>query len=442
VPSMRAKFWRNWVTGYTTRACCLLAGGITAALSGVLLGETDLLRAGALAAAVPLVAGVVVRRSQVSIASRRSAEPVRTVAGTPITLSLTVTNRSLLPTGRLMMEDSLPAQLSGRARFVLDGLGRRESRSVTYRIPGLGRGTYSVGPLRLRLSDPFHMVDLTRSFTATSTFVLTPYVEPLPSLVLPRSWDIGENAGSHSIGVHGADDASTREYRQGDDLRKIHWRSTAKVGALMVRHEERPWQGHTALLLDTRASAHDKYASTQPLADSREQSSLEWAISCAASIGAHLLARGRELNLIAGTGGTRHSGVDASRMLDSLAELPPSPDRDLAGLVDPLRDAGRDATLIAVLGRLDAASLRLLTQIHPRGAAVAAFAVLIDTSTWRDPERDGNDPAWTNTAAVLRASGWWVARAARGDSIPAVWSALVGQRPDGTPSPMLSAGLR
>src|SRR5580704_5596156 len=111
--------WRGWFAGFTTRACCLLAAGATAAFCGLLLGETDLVRAGGFAVVVPIAANVIVRRSQVNIASRRSVEPTRAAAGTPITVSLTVTNRSLLPTGPLMMEDTLPAQLRGRARFVL-----------------------------------------------------------------------------------------------------------------------------------------------------------------------------------------------------------------------------------------------------------------------------------------------------------------------------------
>ena len=185
---MRGKLrwdWRAWTAGFTTRACCLLAAGFTAAICGLLLGETDLVRAGGFAVAIPIAANVVVRRSQVNIASRRAVDPVRAEAGTPIAVSLTVTNRSLLPTGTLMMEDTLPSQLNGRARFVLDGLSRRESRAVTYRIPPLARGRYQAGPLRLRLTDPFRMVDLNRSFTATSTFVLTPKLDALPGLLLP-----------------------------------------------------------------------------------------------------------------------------------------------------------------------------------------------------------------------------------------------------------------
>ena len=61
--------------GFTTRARCLVAGGITAALCGLLFGEVDLIRAGALVVAVPVVAAIIVHRAQVTIASRRGVSP-------------------------------------------------------------------------------------------------------------------------------------------------------------------------------------------------------------------------------------------------------------------------------------------------------------------------------------------------------------------------------
>ena len=416
---------RAWSAGFTTRACCLLAAGFTAAICGLLLGETDLVRAGGFAVAIPIAANIVVRRSQVNIASRRAVDPVRAEAGTPIVVSLTVTNRSLLPTGTLMMEDTLPSQLNGRARFVLDGLSRRESRAVTYRIPPLARGRYQAGPLRLRLTDPFRMVDLNRSFTATSTFVLTPKIDALPGLLLPRSWDIGENLGSHSVGAHGADDASTREYRRGDDLRKIHWRSSAKTGALMVRHEERPWQGHTVVVLDTRSRAHQQ-ARTKPGADPRDTNSFEWAVSATASVATHLIGNGREVSLVVSGAGARLTSTDSGALLDTLAAVDSQPNADLAELLDPLRDVGHEATLIAILGRLDPVSLRTLSRIHPRGAVAPAFAVLMDTPSWADPAT--SDPARPNAVATLRASGWTIVSARAGDAVPAIWGGLISQR--------------
>src|SRR3954447_3765857 len=169
-------------------------------------------------------------------------------------------------------------------------------------MPRLPRGHYRTGPLHIRLTDPFHLVDLRRSFTATNEVVVTPIVERLGHLEPPRSIDVGDDAGSHSIGVRGADDASTREYRTGDDLRKIHWRSSARTGSLMVRQEERPWQGEVTLLLDLPMTAHVDALSNDRGTDEPLRSSLEWAGSAAASIGTYTIVANRDVSLTSDLG--------------------------------------------------------------------------------------------------------------------------------------------
>jgi uncharacterized protein (DUF58 family) len=395
-----------------------LAAGATALVCGFALGELDLVRAGCLAMALPLIAAVIMRRSQLTISSRRAREPIRVPSGVPPVVTLSIANRSLLPTGALMLEDQLPARLSGRARFVVAGLGGRESRSISYRLPALDRGRYPVGPLRLRLTDPFGLVDVTRSFQAVSTFLVAPIIEALPTLALPRSWDSGESRSSHSVGARGADDASTREYRQGDDLRKVHWRSSARTGTLMVRHEERPWQGQTSVLLDTRARAHR--AAERSRGDARGYSSVEWAISCAASITDTLRRAGRATTLVAG----ELTLPTAATMLDHLALLAPSPAPDLVGVLEPMRRADRDSAVVAVLGQLDPESLLALSRLRAGGSRSGAFAILLDTPTW---QHDGQtDPELPAAASTLRAGGWVVVQATAADTIRGAWSALLG----------------
>jgi uncharacterized protein (DUF58 family) len=438
--------------GFTTRGRCLLAAGMTALVCGLLFGSVDLARAGTLVLAAPIVATLVVNRSQLTIASRRSVTPARSTLGTDVSVALTVTNRSVLPTGPLMLEDRLPVQITGRARFSLDGLSGRESRSVAYRLPRLGRGRYSAGPLRMRLTDPFGLIDTSRSFTATSSFVVTPVVDALPQAQPPYSVDVGENAGSHSIGSHGADDASTREYRHGDDLRKIHWRSTARIGTLMVRHEERPWQGHATLVLDLRAGAHDTLIDSssthpaqpdEPPRDIRRTSSLEWAISAIASIGSHLAHQGRELSLVESVSDAERVRLGGAwELVEHLAEVRPSGANDLHDLVPIIRDAARDSTVIAVLGRLDLAGARALATVQARGSGGAPFVILLDTPTWRHGRAAGVEPeprppsAEFDAAVVetLRAAGWWVVRATSADTTPIVWRYLMGQRTLTTPT--------
>ena len=104
----------------------------------------------------------------------------------------------------------------------------------------------------------------------------------------------------------GQDDALVREYRQGDDVRRIHWRSTARWGDLMVRREEQAWDPSASIVLDSRASAH---------AGRGMHNSLEWAISAAASIGIHFLDDGFGIEIYEADGPLHISGTHGPAQL-------------------------------------------------------------------------------------------------------------------------------
>jgi uncharacterized protein (DUF58 family) len=413
--------------GLTVRAKCVLAAGLTAFVCGLVLREPGLTRGGLLAAALPLVALGFVHRARLQVGSRRSVAPDRVNAGESVLVQLVLRNASRLPTGTLMLDDQLPQQLTGRARFALDGLAGREERSVSYRIPALPRGRYRSGPLRARLTDPFHFVDVMRSYTATADFLVGPVIERLPGSDPPLSQDVGDNAGSHSIGSHGADDASTREYRVGDDLRKIHWRSTARTGALMVRQEERPWQGRGAVLLDLRASAHARHDVRD--ADPRRSDSLEWAVSAAASIATHLQLHRQDVELIFdATSRATLPLPEPSLVRDTLAVVSSTSERDLSGLTTQLAHAAREGTLFAILGTPDPVSLHALLHAHERradGSAGTGLALVLDTPTWAGhaPEPDAG-PAH-DAARRLRAAGWRATVVVQGQDVAGAWTALV-----------------
>jgi uncharacterized protein (DUF58 family) len=420
-------------SGFTTRASCLIAAGATALACGLLLGIVDLARAGVLALAVPLLSALVVQRSQVLIANRRAVEPARAVAGDTVVVHLTISNRSLLPTGTLMLEDQLPGQLHGNARFALDGLLTRETRTVSYRMPRLPRGRYRAGPLHIRLTDPFHLVDVRRSFTGTSEIIITPVIEKIRGAEPPRSMDVGDDAGSHSVGARGAADASTREYRTGDDLRKIHWRSSARTGSLMVRQDEQPWRSELTVLLDCRAAGHVE-GPHSPAAenDERLRSSFEWAVSAAATIATHSVVSGREVGLVDDPDRpARVPVLDAAQIGEHLATVRTVNRTTLAPLGGLLAASARETTLIAVLGDLDPTSLRLLAGVHPRGASNPALAVLLDTASWaRGPgARPGQTGGRAKDAArILRAAGWQVAVVGCGESVGAALERLLSSR--------------
>ena len=179
--------------------------------------------------------------------------------------------------------------------------------------------------------------------------------------------------------------------------------------------------------LDVRAAAHT--VSTPRAADARESSSLEWAVSFAASVAVHLVRAGRDTTVVAGTTVIRPNGSHDTVVEDELAVLAATSDLDLIRTVNTARQAGQDSAIIAVLAPLDPASIHAVSELRPRGSRSAAFAVVLDTPTWA-PRVAGRTTTLLSPAATvdaLRTAGWWVALARQGDETPAIWAALLEQ---------------
>jgi hypothetical protein len=202
----------------------------------------------------------------------------------------------------------------------------------------------------------------------------------------------------------------------------------------MVRQEERPWQGRASVLLDLRQSAHElaPRGADDGAAhdfDERDRSSLEWAISAAASIGWHLMAAGRGVELISELDAPRpHSPHTPLDFVEQLAGVRANRHANLTPARAVLAAAARESALIAVLGELDPVSLRLLGECHPRGSVTPAVAVLLDTATWSGRERADGPTACQTAGRVLQASGWRVTVVRRGTGIAEAWRDTL--RPD------------
>ncbi len=415
---------RAALSGLTTRGRCLLAAGAAAALCGIALGERDLLRVAVFLAALPLVAAAVVARTRFRLSCSRSLAPTRVPAGQPAEVRLVLENVSFLPTGLLLLEDEVPYTLGGRPRFTVDRIGPSQQRTVRYPVRSDARGRYRIGPLRLRLADPFGLVELTRSFTTIDRLTVVPTVQALPAVRLGGAWESGGESVSRSVAIRGDDDAATREYRNGDDLRKVHWRSTARVGKLMVRREERPWQSRATLLLDTRSAAHR---------GDGPGSSFEWAVSAIASVGVHAARRGFSVRMITDAGTVAGGGDIAAEgvLLDHLAEVTLSHNPGMEAAAGPLRGTEGLGTLIAVLGLLDAEQTALLAST--RSPTDVSVAVLVDASGWigLSPRAQAEaEAAYDATAEILMRAGWRVLRARHGDTLPRLWPSA-GQRATG-----------
>jgi uncharacterized protein (DUF58 family) len=406
---------REALRGLTLRGRSFLSAGAACALAVVLVGQLDVLRLGVFLVGLPVIAAAWVTRSRYRLAHSREVVPVRVPVGHVAEVRLHVKNVSRLPTSVLLVEDRLSYTLGGRPRFILDRLEPGSTREVSYPIRSDVRGRYKLGPLSVRITDPFGLCELTRSFSTVDELVVTPVVHPLPDIGLGGEWTGGGDAHSRAVASAGEDDASTREYRYGDDLRKVHWKSTARTGELMVRREEQPWQSRATLVLDCRGSAHQGEG---------PGSSFEWAVSAAASIGVHLAQAGYTLRFLTDDGtdlSTTTAASTQSLLLETLALVQPSRNPTLRGVTTQLSSTG-EGLIVAVLGTLRPDEVAALTRL-PQTAS-GAVAVAIDTTSWTNVEQRVRAEA-TRTlqanVALLRRSGWRVLTPAHGASLPALW---------------------
>jgi uncharacterized protein (DUF58 family) len=400
--------------GLSSRGRCLLAGGVATVVCALLLDERDLLRVGAFAALLPLLALLLVARTRRAVRARRAVLPARLPVDSTATVELRLSGGTLLGGLRLLDEVPDAAGPSAQAppRFLVTRVPRRAGLRLRYSVQPPLRGVHRIGPLVALATDPLGLAELSRELAGADRLVVLPRVVALQGLpaVLGRGAEAGGAAPARQ--GTGVADVLVRPYQQGDELRRVHWRSTARHDELMVRQEERPWRGVTTLLLDRRDAAHRGRG---------PGASLEFAISLVASIGMHLIGHGAPVRLVAEDGAELTGSVGGTGLLDDLAAVRPSAQDQLTG---PASGTG----LIAVLGAVAPGELDALL-----GRGSGGHAVLLDVATWAGDARGGPPTGRTTSAelaaqaATLRRAGWRVTTAAAGAGPTAVWDELIRQ---------------
>src|SRR5215469_6205290 len=250
---------------------------------------------------------------------------------------------------------------------------RRHTRSLRDWSSDVCSSDLVIGPLRVRVADSFGLVEINRAFATTSTVTVTPKIIPLARPQLAGNW-LGGDEGRSSIAATGDDDVVPRAYQTGDALRRVHWRSTARYGELMVRREEQHWRNTATLFIDTRRLAHPTTAS------------FELAVTVAASVGVHVAGEGFDAQLVTDAGVIPCQGQFQDALLDALAVIRPSREANLHAGINALR-AGR-GQLIAVLGRLTTEQAREIAATR-RGAA-PAMALVLAASVGDGSGREGD----------------------------------------------------
>jgi uncharacterized protein (DUF58 family) len=302
----------------------------------VMLGEIELLAGGAVLITVSLLAAIFVRSSRPRVDVVRRLTPPLVHEGDHVTVDTVITNRS----GRTIRNATLVDDVErlGRAEFQVGMLAANDAAHAAYQIICRPRGVYKVGPASVEVSDPFRIASTTASGPRVDRLVVYPEVEDLVGFPSTRGRDPSTHASRPEFSHRGGEDFFTlREYRQGDDLRYVHWPSSARRDELMIKQLETPWQSRALVLLDQRSESYESEAC------------FEKAVQGAASIVRHLAETGFDADLWAG-GTSTIRVADYAASMEALAQAMPMPQLDLRAAASRLANVGRGGALVLVSG--------------------------------------------------------------------------------------------
>lgn len=405
----------------TLRGAGLTVGGVALLATGFTYGYPELAVLGATAVIAQLHA-FLHAALRPRLAVTRSVDPDRVARGEGSTVTLTVRNTGRFGAATLVAHDQCSRGPHSGARKLSprDGRGGRAGQGgatvpvpllrlrpgrdtdVSYPVPTDRRGVVDVGPLQVTRRDPLGLVSVSRSHGDTARIWVYPkshLIQAVPAGI-SRSLD-----GRLDRVPHGAITFDTlREYVIGDELRHVHWRTSAKVGELMVREHLDTSLPQLVVLLDDRAGS---WADR----DAAGSASFESACEAAASI---VAAATREdlpvtLHLVSGpaAGGGRIRGA-ARGLLDLLAEAEPAPGGDelLVTATSRLRQHRPGDTLIYLTGTAGLADLALVSGLKGPFPSVAVGVL------------------GPRLAAEPRPAGVLLLRAEDGEDFAAVWDGV------------------
>lgn len=401
----------------TTRGQTFLALGGTVTLMGMLLGFPDITRVGVLLLALPLLAATVTWRRRPLLDVARLADPPLLPVGDRARVLLHVRNAGRRRTLLHLAAEEVDPRLGTAPRFLLPRMDPGESHRVTYELLSRSRGRHRIGPLTLRQRDPFGLTTSSAVVPSTADLVVLPRVENLGAAPLRGQGTGGEGPLPHMVALHGDDDVSVRAYRDGDDLRRVHWPTTAHRGELMVRQEDRPARRRAVLVLDARARAHRGTGA---------ESSFEWAVTAVASVAAHLDAAGYAVHIATpetARAGTADLGSDLDTVLHALALAAPADEAAFEDTVHAAHAAAAGGALVvAAVAGWDPDALHRLASVRPPGSE--AVALVLDADSFAGGRRRPDDAAG-GVDAPLRAAGWRTEVVRAGDGVRAAWDQVM-----------------
>ena len=407
----------------TTRGSAFIAAGLTLLVGGLLLGFTDITRVGVLLCSLPVLAGLNARRNSNSVVLTRTVKPTRLVVDQTAGVAVMLKNISGRRTQLQLAEEHVDNLLGHRPRFIMPAMEPGDIREMNYQIRSQVRGRYQLGPLTLRRQDPYGLASITATQPGTTDILVLPRIEIL-GRGRPRTNDVGaEGAIPHLVALHGEDDVAVRSYHDGDDLRRIHWPTTAHRSELMVRQEDPPARRRAVIVLDSRAAGHQ---------GSGSMGSFEWAVTAAASIAAHLAEHRYILHLASSeTAGEGHTTqpIEVDDVLASLAMAQLGPGQqfdDVLRWAHPLTSTG--GLVIAVVTDQDEAALRLTAALRqPEGIGLL---ILLDSASFAQSRPGATSDHTLALADMVAAAGWSTCVVSLGMTVAQAWNVISARGAD------------
>jgi uncharacterized protein (DUF58 family) len=402
---------------FTTRGRAFVASGLTLIFGGLLLGFIDITRVGVLLATLPLLAGLATRSSRDGVVVTRVIDPVRLAVDQSANVEVIFENATGQRTQLQLAEERVDHLLGNGPRFILPPMEPGEIREVDYQIRSHLRGRHRLGPLTMRVRDPFGLATIATSLPGTTDILILPRIEALGS-GRPRGDGLGaEGAIPYMVALRGEDDASIRTYHEGDDLRRIHWPTTAHRSELMVRQEDRPARRRVVIVMDSRVGGHQ---------GSGTLGSFEWAVTAAASIAAHLSGLSFAIHLVTsetaiGGEATHTIEIDSALALLAVAQLGTNQElEEVVRSAQPLTLVG--GLVIAIVTDRDEDALQRIAALrHPSGTGLL---FLLDSASF------GRGQPWPPTdqtlalASLFGAAGWSTCIVGAGVTVAQAWDTV------------------
>ncbi|HVR34170.1 MAG TPA: DUF58 domain-containing protein [Acidimicrobiia bacterium] len=312
--------------------------GVAAALVvlWVSLGEIELLAAGVIVAVALVAALAITRLSRPNVGVVRRLSPSLVHEGDRAAVDAVITNHGRRTLTNVAFVDEVGSL--GRAVFEAGTIGPGMAGNAEYQILCRPRGVYPVGPVTATVTDPLRLAKATVLVPAVDRLIVYPEVEDLVGFPMTRGRDPAMQASRPEFSQRGGEDFYTlREYVFGDDLRRVHWPSSAKKDELMIRQLETPWQSRALVILDLRWRTYES------------EECFEKAVRGAASIVRHLAREGFDADLWAG--GVAATPISQySAVMEKLAVVEREGRLDIRGVAARLKSVGRGGALVLVTG--------------------------------------------------------------------------------------------